>query len=155
MAISKITLNGVTQMDLTQDTVTINTLKSPYTAHDAAGQPIIGVYDVAQYTLTMISGASSATTSSTYSNEVYYLATLQVIGTFTSAKIYLEGRCNSSGSWVSLAFIDLEDETLIDGATGITAKGIYSVGIAGINEFRVRVASISGGNVTVTSVFTR
>lgn len=155
MAFSKITLNNSTLMDLTQDTVTAETLKYLFTAHDAAGEAITGEYDIAQYTLTMINSASSATTSSTYNNEVYYLATLQVIGSFTSAKIVLEGRCNSSGSWVALAFVDLEDEALIDGATGITAKGIYSVGIAGINEFRVRVASVSGGNVTVTSVFTR
>lgn len=42
MAISKIILNGVTQMDLTQDTVAAANLISPNTAHDAAGLPVTG-----------------------------------------------------------------------------------------------------------------
>lgn len=42
MAISKIILNGVTQMDLTQDTVGANNLIAPNTAHGANGEPITG-----------------------------------------------------------------------------------------------------------------
>lgn len=42
MAISKIILNGVTQMDLTGDTVTAATLLSPQTAHGADGEPVTG-----------------------------------------------------------------------------------------------------------------
>ena len=42
MAISKIILNGVTQIDLTQDTVAANNLISPNTAHGADGNPITG-----------------------------------------------------------------------------------------------------------------
>jgi len=42
MAISKIILNGVTQMDLTQDTVVADKLRQSYTAHGADGLPIIG-----------------------------------------------------------------------------------------------------------------
>ena len=42
MAISKIVLNGVTQMDLTADTVSAATLFSPQTAHGADGNPVVG-----------------------------------------------------------------------------------------------------------------
>ena len=42
MAISKIILNGVTQMDLTGDTVVADKLLQSYTAHGADGEPIIG-----------------------------------------------------------------------------------------------------------------
>lgn len=42
MAISKLILNGVTQMDLTGDTVVADKLLSPYTAHGADGEPITG-----------------------------------------------------------------------------------------------------------------
>jgi len=42
MAISKIILNGVTQMDLTQDTVATNNLLQSYTAHGADGLSITG-----------------------------------------------------------------------------------------------------------------
>lgn len=42
MAISKIILNGVTQMDLTQDTVAASNLLQSYTAHGADGLAITG-----------------------------------------------------------------------------------------------------------------
>lgn len=42
MAISKIILNGVTQMDLTADTVAASNLISPNTAHGADGEAIVG-----------------------------------------------------------------------------------------------------------------
>lgn len=42
MAISKIILNGVTQIDLTSDTVAANNLISPNTAHGADGEPVEG-----------------------------------------------------------------------------------------------------------------
>lgn len=42
MAISKIILNGVTQIDLTQDTVATGNLISPNTAHGADGEAIVG-----------------------------------------------------------------------------------------------------------------
>ncbi len=42
MGISKIILNGVTQMDLTGDTVTASTLFAPQTAHGADGEPVAG-----------------------------------------------------------------------------------------------------------------
>lgn len=42
MAISKIILNGVTQIDLTQDTVAANNLVSPNTAHGADGTQVTG-----------------------------------------------------------------------------------------------------------------
>lgn len=42
MAISKIILNGVTQMDLTADTVAASNLIAPNTAHGADGQAVVG-----------------------------------------------------------------------------------------------------------------
>lgn len=42
MAISKIILNGVAQMDLTGDTVVADKLLQSYTAHGADGEPITG-----------------------------------------------------------------------------------------------------------------
>ena len=42
MAISKIILNGVTQIDLTSDTVAANNLIAPNTAHGADGEAVVG-----------------------------------------------------------------------------------------------------------------
>lgn len=62
MAISKIILNGVTQIDLTQDTVTANNLIAPNTAHGANGEVITG---------TAISGDSTLTTKTITLNGTY------------------------------------------------------------------------------------
>lgn len=53
MAVNKVEINGETKLDLTQDTVTPQTLLSGVTAHNAAGEQISGAvapvrYDVAQ-----------------------------------------------------------------------------------------------------------
>lgn len=42
MAFSKIMINGTPLIDLTQDTVSTDSLMTSYTAHDAAGQSIVG-----------------------------------------------------------------------------------------------------------------
>lgn len=44
MAISKITVNGITNMDVTSDTVDAEHLLYGYTAHDASGTQITGTY---------------------------------------------------------------------------------------------------------------
>lgn len=42
MSINKVEINGKTVLDLTQDTVTPDTLKTGVTAHSASGQQIQG-----------------------------------------------------------------------------------------------------------------
>ncbi len=42
MGVSKVDLNGETLIDLTEDTVNPNVLVSGYTAHNAAGEPVVG-----------------------------------------------------------------------------------------------------------------
>lgn len=70
MAISKIILNGVTQIDLTADTVAANNLISPNTAHGADGQAVVGTASggssawtkVAEKTITTSTTSTSAST---------------------------------------------------------------------------------------------
>ncbi len=63
MAISKIILNGVTQIDLTQDTVNANNLIAPNTAHGANGESITGIATSGSSTLT----TKTITLNGTYS----------------------------------------------------------------------------------------
>ena len=44
MAISKVVYAGETLVDLTADTVTADVLKEGYTAHDKAGNPVVGTF---------------------------------------------------------------------------------------------------------------
>lgn len=51
MAVNKVEINGVTQLDLTQDTVTAHTLRSGTTAHDKAGNAITGTLTLPEITV--------------------------------------------------------------------------------------------------------
>ena len=76
MAIKKIIVNGTTNMDLSADTVTEQTLLSGYTAHKSDGTQITGTYvptvgdDVPVYTITYDTNydIESITCNKTYSN---------------------------------------------------------------------------------------
>lgn len=86
MAISKIILNGVTQVDLTQDTVAASNLIAPNTAHGADGEAIVGTatqgitptgtlnitengtYDVTNYASTNVNISSGNTYTITLTN---------------------------------------------------------------------------------------
>lgn len=76
MAISKIILNGVTQIDLTSDTVAANNLIAPNTAHGADGEPVVGTASgggssswtkVAETTYQVNTSSTTATTVDTLS----------------------------------------------------------------------------------------
>ena len=47
MSVNKVDVNGVTVLDLTQDSVTPATLKKGETAHDASGASIVGTMESA------------------------------------------------------------------------------------------------------------
>lgn len=63
MAVNKVALNGEIKLDLTADTVTPETLLKGATAHNAAGELIIGVYEpmnIKQYTGTLLASGWAA-----------------------------------------------------------------------------------------------
>lgn len=64
MAIAKIAYNGVTQIDLTADTVTADKLLSGYTAHDKTGELIVGT--ATQSGGSAVLGTKSITANGTY-----------------------------------------------------------------------------------------
>lgn len=51
MAVNKVQINGVTQLDLTQDSVSQATLLSGKTAHDKAGNRITGTLTLPEITV--------------------------------------------------------------------------------------------------------
>ena len=59
MAVNKVEVNGETKLDLTQDTVTPETLLSGATAHNAAGEPITGTAESGSDISLGLSGASA------------------------------------------------------------------------------------------------
>lgn len=86
MAISKLILNGVTQIDLTSDTVAPSNLISPNTAHGADGEPIVG---------TASGGGTKSATGKYTPSQTYNttgnraICTMSDIG-FTPSRFYFE-----------------------------------------------------------------
>lgn len=70
MAISKIILNGVTQMDVTQDTVASGNLLSGETATGADGNPVVGAYVPASATIQSLNVTPSETQQTFNSSSV-------------------------------------------------------------------------------------
>lgn len=66
MAVNKVEINGEVKLDLTQDTVTPENLLSGATAHNAAGERIVG-----EATSGGIKPATLTFTSSDYTGDVY------------------------------------------------------------------------------------
>lgn len=96
MGISKIILNGVTQMDLTGDTVTASTLLSPQTAHGADGEPVAGT--AVEKVLT----TKSITTNGSYDAEDdnadgYSTVTVNVAGSSKNAQV-VQGTTRTTSS---------------------------------------------------------
>ena len=90
MAISKIILNGVTQIDLTQDTVLASNLLSPYTAHGADGQAIVGLASSSSGSATFATKSITANGSYSASSDNvdgYSQVTVAVPNSFTISDV--------------------------------------------------------------------
>ena len=105
MAISKIILNGVTQMDLTQDTVAAANLISPNTAHGADGEAIVGTASGGTSKNTQV---VQGTTRSNASSLTAIGSELTVSKTGTYDIYYSCMRTNTSASytWGTQLYID-------------------------------------------------
>lgn len=99
-----------------------------------------------------IAAASSATTSAVFTNNVCDTCALQIWGTASAFKVQLQGMVDAaSNAWVSIASYDKDDLTVVDGTTGMTSAGIFTVDVSGVRKIRINLASVSGGNVNVTA----
>lgn len=106
MAISKIILNGVTQMDLTGDTVAANNLISPNTAHGADGEPIVGTASGGGTSKNAQVVQGTTRTNSSTATAIGAELTVSKSGTYD---IYWSGfRTNTSASytWGTQLYID-------------------------------------------------
>ena len=118
MAISKIILNGVTQMDLTQDTITAATLMSPQTAHGADGQAV--------------SGTATLTTKSITANGTYNASSDNATG-YSSVTVNVSGGGGDS-DWVTL--VD-DTFTINSGNTNYIIINDYTTAIGPGEQYRV------------------
>ena len=104
MAISKIILNGVTQMDLTADTVAANNLIAPNTAHGADGQAITGIATGGSSKNVQIAQGVNRVNTTSYSAVSGQSITVAESGTYN---VYWTGfRSSTSGTSGSCLYIN-------------------------------------------------
>lgn len=137
MAVSKLILNGVTQMDLTQDSVTENTLLAGETAHDNAGEPVEGAFVIQ----TQTASATPSETAQTITPDTgKYLSSVSV-GAISSTYV---------GSGITRRS---SSDMTTSGGTVTAPSGYYesssTKGVA--NGSATAPASISGTSATVTA----
>ena len=103
MAISKIILNGVTQMDLTADTVAANNLIAPNTAHGADGEPVVGTASGGGSSMNVQTAQSTTRRNNTALGSIISL-TCSKAGTYD---VYWTcARSNTSQTWGSQLYIN-------------------------------------------------
>lgn len=82
--------------------------------------------------------------------------TLKVQGSIATAKPDFASSASPSNLWTYLQIIDLADQSVINGATGVVATGTdinrqFEVNINGQNWLNVIVTAYSAGNITAVA----
>ncbi len=145
MAISKIILNGVPQMDLTQDTVAAGNLVYPNTAHGADGQAVTGSLQSVQQATPSISVSNSGliTASATQAagvvaagtQQVTQQLTTQAAQTITPSTIdqVIAGETFLTGNQTILGDANLIPANIAENVTIFGVTGTHSGGSGGGN----------------------
>lgn len=125
MAISKVILNGVTQIDLTQDTVNAASSLSGVTGHSANGESFTGTYTAITPT-----GTISITQNGTIDVTQYASANVNVQPTYTATVVSTTGTATiqiNSGERITLTnnatYTFKENDTII--VRVVDGEGIY------------------------------
>lgn len=162
MAISKITLNGVTQIDLTSDTVTASKLFDDYTAHGADGTVVTGSY-VAPTARTAsdvsVSGATVTIPAGAYASQVQKSVASGTAGTPTATKGTVNNHSISvtpsvtnttgyiTGSTKTGTAVTVTASELASGNKAITQNG-ENIDVVGYSTVSVDVQSGGGSDYT-------
>lgn len=183
MAISKIILNGVTQMDLTSDTVAANNLIAPNTAHGADGEAVVGVasggssawtkvceksYQISNFTTT------SATTQEEWAtghNELWTsdkLVYVRIRDTAGKRAGYFYGSdqffynihpvngnttSTSATTWIRMYFRYTNTGYGISSATSTTGYGVYADTVYPDGSIRIRKRYSSTNSLTINGTY--
>lgn len=123
MAVNKVEINGEVQLDLTQDTVTPETLLSGTTAHNAAGEEITGsMGSIKTYTATI------GTTWTEDSNTGVKTQNVAIPGVTVNSTVFIDHAYTGSGTSDDYAaFVEAENQFLTYVTNGCQAP--YNGGV--------------------------
>ena len=149
MAVNKVDVNGVTVLDLTQDSVTPETLKKGETTHDASGALIVGTMETVMIPKTTAllkgdgaGGVSAAVNGTDYAEpSVAFTVTLSASGWTQSGSRYAQ-TVNVTGVTASTPVV-LVDVALSGTDIDADAAALEAWGIVSANN-------VAQGNGTLT-----
>ena len=82
-----------------------------------------------------------------YRNLKADIMSVEISGNFTSGTFHFEGVTDyTNEEWTPIAGVNLSDYSIASDPSG---KGIWEVPLEGLQKFRVRVESVSGGSAKV------
>jgi len=97
--------------------------------------------------------ATVAGESDKWLNTMCSAGSIEIKGTATSFSLEIQGAVDDEDpnniEWATLCVINANDLSTVN---NITSKGIYSVDVSG-KSIRVKINSISGGNLTIVGKF--
>lgn len=96
-------------------------------------------------------GATAAGESDIFRSHCYTDATIEIKGTASSFSVSVEACLDTeeTESWTTLCVVNEGDFSTL---TDLTAKGLYSFSVMG-KSIRIKINSISGGNLTIVGKF--
>ena len=153
MAISKVTLNGTTLMDVTGNTNTANTILDSYIGTGADGETITGQYSAPNlessksYTVSA-SGSQTISPSSTY-DAMEEVALTVPAGTATSAS-----SISGTGATISTGTNTIKLSKTISNTPRITTAGYITAGTAGNSAIELSATVSLKGATTYTPTTT-
>ncbi len=72
---------------------------------------------------------------------------IEITGTATSSTVKFEGRSHDNGNWYSISGINISTLTIASQTTG--KKELWQFDLTGLIEFRTKIDSIAGGNLSI------
>ena len=143
MAVNKVEINGEVKLDLTQDTVSADTLLQGVTAHDAAGNPVVG-----EVVITPVSTVVVTLKPTSISGQIMTLDN----AAFDWTKYKLAGYFITSGT-ASGGYRAYVYATETKKANNIAYKGIWDTQYSYV-EFTITENTTVSGRLTIYAVYT-
>ena len=164
MAVNKVDVNGVTVLDLTQDSVTPATLKKGETAHDASGAAIVGEMESSAPSLQSKSVTYTANGTATVTPDAPYdgLSSVDVTVDVSGGGGGAGFKVTFPATAMNWNYVNSADLLLSNGGvksfssysevSGKTIENVVGIHCIGMSSYYVLIMTLSGGSVAQCTI---